>query len=256
MLLSPRLLPLHLLGAVAVTIAGVLGFWQLESWQAQREAAARDLTSLSPVHIDAVLDADDPFPSAGVGRPVRIAGEWLPGSTFLTPERTLEEREGLWVVTAVAVCDDEADCADRPAVLVVRGWTADQDDIPARPTGRAEVTGWLQPPEGSGRPDPDPTDDVLPEVRIADAIQRVDQDLYGAYLVAETVTPAAGTDGLEPVTPESLPAPGSSTGLRNLFYAVEWWVFAAFAAFIWWRWGKDEIQRSRSRSAAEADLGG
>ena len=28
-------------------------------------------------------------------------------------------------------------------------------------------------------------------------------------------------------------------GVRNLLYAVEWWVFGAFAAFIWWRWRRD-----------------
>ena len=30
------------------------------------------------------------------------------------------------------------------------------------------------------------------------------------------------------------------TGLRNLLYAIEWWFFGAFAAFIWWRWVRDE----------------
>ena len=46
------------------------------------------------------------------------------------------------------------------------------------------MTGWLQPGEGSGLTDPDPTDDVLPEMRIADAIQHVDQDLYSGYVIA------------------------------------------------------------------------
>ena len=33
---------------------------------------------------------------------------------------------------------------------------------------------------------------------------------------------------------------GRFTALRNLLYAVEWWVFGAFAAFIWWRWVRDQ----------------
>jgi surfeit locus 1 family protein len=245
--LRPRLLPLHLLALAATSLALVLGFWQLEAWQAQREAAARDLTSLPAVPVHKVLDADDPFPSAGVGRPVVVEGRWLPRSTFYAAERDLDGRTGVWAVTAFADCAPMQDCATAPAVLVVRGWAVTPSAAPPAPRGRARVEGWLQPPEGSGRPDPDPSDDVLPEVRIADAIQRVDQDLYGAYVVASMAVPAGGLEGLQPVTPASLPRTESSTGLRNLFYAVEWWVFAAFAAFVWWRWTRDEMERARRR---------
>lgn len=253
MLVSPRLLPLHLLAAVAVTTAALLGLWQLGAWQAHRAAAAEDLTSLAPVPLDDVLDADDPFPAAGVGRPVQVRGEWLPTSTFLVTDRDLGGREGYWAVTALAVCDDARDCSQAAAVLVVRGWAAATSDVPSPPRGAADLTGWLQPPEGSGRPDPDPTDDRLPEVRIADAIQRVDQDLYGAYVIAEDIVPPEDGPGLEPVTPEELPSSDSSVGTRNLLYAVEWWVFGLFALFVWWRWCRDELQRPRRTTDAEPD---
>jgi cytochrome oxidase assembly protein ShyY1 len=110
------------------------------------------------------------------------------------------------------------------------------------------VSGWLQPPEGSGRADDDPTDDVVPEVRIADAIQRVDQDLYGAFLVTREATPAVATAELGPVAPADVPGPEGTTGLRNLLYGIEWWVFAAFALVIWWRWCKDEVERERRQA--------
>lgn len=252
MLLAPRLLPLHLLGVVATVAAVLLGLWQLEAWQAQREAAARDLSSLAPVPLEDVLDPDAPFPSAAVGRPVELTGSWLPDSTFYVTDRDHDGRDGFWVVTPAAVCEDPAACPQSSALLVVRGWTADPADVPAAPEGEVALTGWLQPPEGSGRPDPDPADDRLPEVRIADAIQRVDQDLYGAYLIADRVDPADATEGLAPVTPDSLPDPDSSTGLRNLLYGVQWFVFAAFALFVWWRWARDELERSRRAEQAAA----
>ena len=91
--------------------------------------------------------------------------------------------------------------------------------------------------------DDDPTDDVFPEIRVADAVQRVDVDLYSAYVVARS--PA---DGLEAAELEALPEPGRFTGVRNLLYAFEWWVFGAFAAFIWWRWRQDAT-RPRPRRA-------
>jgi hypothetical protein len=47
--------------------------------------------------------------------------------------------------------------------------------------------------------------------------------------------------GLAAVTPAHLPGPDSSSGLRNLLYALQWWVFGAFALFMWWRWVEEEI---------------
>jgi cytochrome oxidase assembly protein ShyY1 len=254
-LVSPRLLPLHLLGLAATVIGVMLGLWQLDAWQAQRAAEARDLSSLAPVPLGEVLSADEPFPASGVGRPVTLAGEWLPESTFYVSGREDAGRDGLWAITPVAVCDEPAACERSAALLVVRGWTPTTAEAPAAPAGPVELTGWLQPPEGSALPDLDPEDDVIPEVRIADAIQRVDQDLYGAYLIAEEAAPAAALDGLEPVTPESLPEPDTGTGLRNLLYGIQWFVFVGFALFIWWRWARDEVERSRrAEQAADAEV--
>jgi hypothetical protein len=98
--------------------------------------------------------------------------------------------------------------------------------------------------------DDDPTDDVLPQLRTADVIQHVDQDLYGAYaVVADRVAPGDwpvgdaatndGTAGLVTADLAQLPDAGRFTALRNLLYAIEWWFFGAFAVFVWWRWTQD-----------------
>lgn len=250
-LTAPRVLPLHLLGVVATIVFTMLGLWQFQAWQAEREAAVRDLSTLPTVPLEEVMDGDDPFPSSGVGRPVALTGVWLPEATFFVTERELEGRDGFWAVTPVAVCEEPASCASASAVLVVRGWTAEPERAPTAPEGVVELTGWLQPPEGAGRPDTDPADDLLPELRIADAIQRVDQDLYGAYLIADEADPVGALDGLEPVTPASLPAPESDTGLRNLLYGIQWWAFTGFALYVWWRWAKDELERAQRARSAE-----
>lgn len=244
------MLLLHATGVAAVAIAVLLSLWQYDAWQAGRELAARDLADSPPVPLARVLGPDDPYPGDQVGRPVTLTGSWLPGSTVEVDDRSLGGRAGGWVVTPVSVCDT-GDCAGEPAMLVVRGFLPDGADRPAPPTGRAEVTGWLQPGEGKGLPDPDPTDTVLPELRIASAVQHVDTDLYGGYVIAREA--GAATAGLDPVTPDALPEPDTFTALRNLFYSAEWVVFGGFALFLWWRWSRDELDRVAAREEALAD---
>jgi surfeit locus 1 family protein len=223
---APRRWPGHLVVLVLVGVAFWLGSWQLGTWGAKRDAAARDLTEGRPVALADVLGPDDPFPGNRVGQPVSVVGEWLPGGTVY-----VERDAGFWVVTPLLT-----DAAGQVAIPVVRGVS----DRPAAPAveGRAEVTGWLQPPEGSGAVDDNPMDDVLPQLRVADLVQRVDQDLYAAYAVAERPTA-----GLAPATLEQLPEAGRTTGLRNFFYALEWWVFGGFAVFVWVRYLVDESRR-------------
>jgi surfeit locus 1 family protein len=251
-LLAPRLLGLHALAIAATVVAVFLGLWQYDAWQIQREDRSASLVNAAAKPLASVMSSDAPFPGEDVGRPITLTGQWLPDATVYVADRFLERRRGVWAVTPVAVCPPERDataCAKAPAMLVVRGWAPAAKDVPAPPTGAVEVTGWLQPGEGSGLADPDPGDDVIPEMRIADAIQHVDQDLYGAYVIAREVstgstsrtTGSTGEPGLRPVTPASLPQATAFTSLRNLLYALEWWVFGGFAAYVWWRWCRDEL---------------
>jgi len=235
---TPAFVGAFVLMLVAVAAAIGLGVWQYEAWQTRRSAEAVDLTQDEPVPLDRVFGADDPFPGDRVGQPVTWSGTWLPGSTVFVSGRSHEGRDGFWVVTPLTTGGP-----DDPAVPVVRGWVESRDGVPAAPTGRGEVEGWLQPPEGDGSVDDDPTDDVYPQLRVADLAQRVDGDLYSGYAVAvpdQADPAAAGTAGLEPADLEQLPPAGRFTALRNLLYALEWWIFAAFAFYIWWRYVRDE----------------
>ena len=244
-LLTGRVVAGTLLAVVLVGIAGWLGGWQLDAWQARRAAEARDLTRLDPVPLSDVMGPDAPFPGNDVGRPVDVTGTWLPDGTFFVSGREDDGVAGYWVVTPVRVEDS--------AVLVVRGWSPTPQAPPV--TGRTEVTGWLQPPDGAtGLVDDDPADDVVPQLQVPDALQRVDTDLYGAYVVGQEPTA-----GLAPAELEALPEVGRFTALRNLLYALEWWFFGAFAAFVWWRWIRDEqavTAATAEEATADGDAGG
>ncbi len=214
-----------------LTVAAVLlGFWQVEAWQERRDAEARDLTQARPVPLTDVLGRDDPFPGDKVGQPVTLRGTWLDTGTVFVSGRERDDVDGFWMVTPLGLPDDAA-------IPVVLGWVADLDSSPPAPTGESEFVGWLQPPDGTGTRDDDPTDDVVPQLRTADLVQLVDQDLYGAYAVARD-----GLAGLPAADLAELPEAGRFTALRNLLYGIEWWIFGGFAIFVWWRWVRDETR--------------
>lgn len=258
-LVTPRMLGVHVIGVLAVSIALIAGVWQYDAWAQRREAEARDLSQSEPVALLAVMDGDDPFPGQDLGRPVELTGQWRTGETFFVADRDDPRQDpsaeavtapdvGWWVVTPVSVDGTDS------AIPVVRGWVdAPTDPAPPADGTRVDVVGWLQPSEGSGIVDEDPHDDVLPELRIASLTQRVGIDLFSGYVVAREVDGAELTDTDSPVAvgPSDLPEVGVFTALRNLLYAIEWWVFAAFAAFIWWRFGRDEV--IAARELAEQD---
>jgi cytochrome oxidase assembly protein ShyY1 len=231
-LLHPRYWGYHVVVVVALVAAGLLGLWQYHGWQERRTAEARDLTLVAPIPLADAIGPDDPFPGRYVGQPVEVVGTWVPGSTVYVSGREHDGREGYWVVDAVRVGSS--------LLPVVRGWSPSPGGVP-EPTGDVSLVGRLQPPEGAVTTDDDATDDVLPQLRVADLAQRFDEDLYGAYVVA-----SEPGDGLVAADLQDLPEAGRLTAIRNLLYAIEWWFFGAFALFVWWRWARETVELETS----------
>ena len=230
-LLAPRSWGAHLLMVGAVAAAIFLGLWQLNVWSAARESEARDLSNAPSMALSKVMTGDSPFPGQYLGQPVSFSGEWLPQGTIYVSDRQVHGKRGYWVVTPVLV--------GKSAMPVVRGWSP-TPEAPA-PNGTVDVEGWLQASEGSNAPDDDPHDDVIPEMRIASIVEHVDADLYSGYVVDREPT-----DSLVAVPPDSVPEISASTSLRNLLYALQWWVFGGLAIYIWVRWCRDVVDVDRA----------
>jgi cytochrome oxidase assembly protein ShyY1 len=215
---------------VCVAAAAGLGIWQYDAWHEHRADAARDLADKPAKPLSAVMTGGSAFPGPSSGPPVSFSGRWLGSETVYVSDQLRAGRTGYWVVTPVLVDGTHS------AMPVVRGWSAGTS-APAA-DGPVQVTGWLQASEGGDAVDDDPQDDVLPSMRVASLVEHVDEDLYSGFVIARVPAPH---DGVAPVRPAKVPGVSGFTGLRNLLYGIEWWVFAGFALFIWVRWCRDSL---------------
>lgn len=237
--LAPRYWGWHLLMVAAVVSCVLLGRWQLGVWHGHRAADATATTRQTPVPLDAVLGRDAAFPTSGIGRPVVVAGRWDPAHTVYVAGRRSGSRTGVWAVTPVVT-------ATGSAIPVVRGWTPSPASAPAAPRGTASLVGLLQPSD-EGATSGTSHGDVIASMNVSALLTRASYDLYSGYVVATPRavpsggTPSTGMAGLRPVGAVHLPGANASTALRNLLYAFQWWVFGAFALFVWWRWLQEDV---------------
>lgn len=227
--------------ALALALASVfawLGDWQLQRSrdEAAREAAAR-ARAAEVVDLQDLMEPATAITGEAVGRAVRARGRLEPGKALLVPGRERDGEPGAWLVAPLRV--QAAGDATLPVAL---GWLPEGAQPPALPEGTVELTGRLEQSEPPVGLEPGTTGEV-PALSSADLVNLWEPPLYTGYLaVTEPVAP------LRPV-PESEPPSGFA--LQNLSYALQWWLFAAFAVFFWWRLVRDAHQRGLEGAAGE-----
>ena len=244
--LKPRWLAL-LTFVVAVMVSfGMLGLWQLNVARDKGRAdQVRAAPTLPVADVAAVLTPHGSFPHDGNGRRITATGRYDGSGQVLVTPRLLRGERGYWVVTPFVVGSTGA------RIAVVRGFVTD----PARalaPDVATEVTvsGTLAPGE-SPADDTAPADKALPDGQLAALdlsllVNRWPGVLYNAFVFATAEQPdvtLAAAPAVERVPPPALVGGGLSW--RNAAYALQWWVFALFAAYMWWRMVRDDYETGR-----------
>jgi cytochrome oxidase assembly protein ShyY1 len=236
------MLAVHLLAVVATAGCVVAGIWQLGVYQSEQDDERDARASDAPESLTATLGPDEGLTNELVGAPVFAAGRYAPAAQqILIADRSHEGRDGYWVVSPLLL-------ESGSAILVVRGWTPGQSAPPV-PTAPVTVTGSLQPGEEPGADSVLGRDRVVDTIRTPSLVGQLPYDLYSAVLIRTAEEPRQ-SDGLAPVDP-SAPEVSWTDGLRNLAYALQWWVFTAFAVFMWWRICADQLARRRSPPAEQ-----
>jgi cytochrome oxidase assembly protein ShyY1 len=134
--------------------------------------------------------------------------------------------------------------------MVVRGWLpgAPAAQLPAPPTGQLTVSGRLQAPEStdtSGAVNGGLPTGQLGMISPATLVNLLPYPAYDGWVAADDV-PAGMTS-----VPTAQPSGGSGLTARafqNLGYTLEWFVFAGFVGFMWFRLARREAEAAQDRA--------
>ncbi|MGW6004044.1 SURF1 family protein [Oerskovia enterophila] len=259
---SPRMIGFLLLFLLAAGVCGRLGMWQLDrayerAELAQQHALAEaeaEAEAQGPDGLGELLRPQSTFPGELVGRKVWVEGEYEAVGQLLVAGRALDGETGFLVLTPLRVSDDGtggeswADLSGPPVVPVVRGWvpTADAAALEV-PSGQVRVTAYLQASEADGTGGlPEGQTDSISSAALANVWGN---PIYGGYLVLIDSDPAqlAADEGGPQVLPRPTIEGGTGVNVQNAFYALQWWIFGAFAVLLWVRLVRDEAAGGRKR---------
>ncbi|SEG95181.1 Cytochrome oxidase assembly protein ShyY1 [Actinacidiphila yanglinensis] len=256
-LLTPRWLAVTLLALLAVPVCVFMGSWQLSRFDTrvdQHKHAEHDqqrTAEAAPVPLSRVLPkTGSVVGSDDSGRIVSATGHYDTAHQLLVPNRLLDNHDGFYVLTPLRLSNG--------AVLpVVRGWLPGKADdaaragtVPAAPTGTVTVTGAVQYPETTDTTGVD-VSGALPPGQLgiisgASLVNVLPYPVYGGWITANH--PAKPLVAVPPAAP-----PNSGLDLKafqNLGYTGQWFVFAGFAVFMWFRFVRREAE-----ARADAALG-
>ena len=191
-------------------------------------------------------------PEPLVGQRVETAGAWVAGDFLVVSSRFNDDVEGYWVTGQLRV-------ADRTSIAVALGWAPDRESADAAVATleksaagtEAEITGRIISDEGTALPptnDPFAMNKMSPAMLLSQWHETEELSMFRPYL-ASVDAPAGLVDIVSPA-PDEL----ASVNWLNIFYAIEWAVFAGFAFYIWYRLAKDrwqlEVEEFEERTAA------
>ncbi|MCX3060785.1 SURF1 family protein [Streptomyces beihaiensis] len=245
-LLTPRWWGINLFVVLAIPVCVFMGSWQLSRFEARvqehRDASQQSLANKqeAPEPLGSLL----PVSTKTSGKQAEATGRY--DRQFLVPGRELDKRDGFYVVTLLRT--ETSGGKPGKAVPVVRGWLpgpASAAKAPAPPKGEVTVVGALQASE-TAQSDGVTAAGGLPsgQVGIISAASLVNLVPYGVY--DGWITLDKADSGMTAV-PASAPQ-GSGLDLKafqNLGYTGEWFVFAGFVLFMWFRLVRREAEALR-----------
>lgn len=250
--LKPRWIGFLLLTLAVASVFVLLTKWQFEQ-STSNQPRAHEVTE-TPVELTDHFQPGVPMMSDQADQMVTFTGQLDPHKSVQVESRLHDGVQGLWLVSSASV----QGAADNNRIPVVWGWIAEEiqatgdeltqlfeDSTGLSATDTIQFTGRLIPGEG---PTPNTNHFIEPQrtqmLATAELVNLWNEPLYAGYVVAETfavngiehVVSGAGVEGVE-----TAPQPEEAqVAWLNVFYAIEWFTFAIFSLYLWWRFVRDD----------------
>jgi surfeit locus 1 family protein len=242
--------------ALLLALGVAAAFAALGQWQIGRAVATATVVvypTEKVVPLSSVATPEKEVTDRAAGQMVSIVGRRVAGDTYVVSDRVNFGTTGYWVIGHVVA-------ANGASLAVALGWapTKARADVAAAALSvgapSATIVGRYNPTE------PPDQEDFEHNVRSVVSIpalinewKTVPTVSYGGYVVLKKA-PAG-------LTTIQSPRPVNDVTLDwlNVFYAIEWAVFAGFAIYLWYRlvkdaWDREEEQRLDSAKAETADV--
>jgi cytochrome oxidase assembly protein ShyY1 len=202
----------------------LLGQWQWHRLTSTKagNTIIRTNQKAAPAPVDQVLTPGTDPPSSDQYKVVSAVGTYDVAHTIIVRYQTHESDSGIDVVVPLVT-------SSGTALLVDRGWYAtsnqgftDPSQVPAPPSGRVTVTGWVRQDAGGGSAQV--VDDSTRAISSSQIQPAIGIPVYGGFVDLQTESPASAAP-LVPADPPDL-----SNG-PHFFYALQWWFFGILAMF-------------------------
>ena len=222
-----------------LVIVGV--FSGLAQWQWQRsvdEATVIERDTETAVALESVATPQSTITTDASGRMVKVECQIVATDDVWVTNRAVPGDRGDWLVRHCVT-------PNRDSVAVVAGWAPSQFDGPY-PDTSGETVGRYVPTESPQASDFEAG--LLEVIAIGEMVNLWAEPgpVYGGFIVMDQAPEPLRT------IPTEAPATDASLNILNVFYSIQWLIFAVFALYFWYRLVKDEVEKELDASAQDA----
>ena len=233
------------IGALLLALAVAAGFAALGQWQLERSidnATVVDIDTETAVPLDEIAEPASQMTEAQAGRIVSVAGDLIVDDTVALADRPDGlGGTGTWLVGHVVT-------ADGVSVAVALGSTPGGSGIglfddSSLDDPRRDWVGRYLPSE-----EPQASDfenGIRSSLAVPELVNLWAEPgpVYAGFIVL-----ADPYVGLDPIRADA-PVREATLNLLNVFYAIEWALFAGFAIYLWHRLVRDAVERQAAESS-------
>ncbi|MDJ1115566.1 SURF1 family protein [Microbacterium dauci] len=244
---------------VALAVAAIfawLGQWQLGNAIDTDPPPAGATEQVRP--LGDVVSPGEYLAEPLVGQRVEVSGSFVAGDFLVVSSRFDDGEPGFWVAGQFRVDPATAGVEDVTSLAVAVGFTTDRADAEAAASALSEtppqdvtLTGRIISDEGAQAPpagaDPMELTRMSPPALLSQWTDAAGIDVYRPYLVSADAF--GGLGDIHSPAPSEL----SSVNWLNIFYAIEWAVFAGFAFYMWYRLTRDAWEKELEALEGDPD---